>query len=96
MGAVDSISNVSASVAVATVSRMASIAQAAPRAAISAIKKIVSHKSPPAGLLVFDPYAPDVDLTGMPLEQIRALHQYRTSLQLLSPEDEGVQADSQA
>jgi len=93
MGAIGSISGVTASLAAGAVTRVVQAAKAGPRAAISAVKRITSHRSPPAGLLAFDPSAPMVDLSGQPVEQIRALHQYRTSLQLLGGDGGGGDSD---
>jgi hypothetical protein len=84
MGAIGSISSVSGAAGAAAVARLTAPALVPPQAQISPVAPVAPHKTPPAGLLAFDPSAPMVDLSGQPVEQIRALHQYRTSLQLLS------------
>lgn len=94
MGAMGNISGVTASLVTAGVAKVTQAVRAGPRAAISAVKKITTHRTPPAGLLAFDPNAPEVDLAGQPQEQIRALHQYRTSIQLLEREPDGTQVDA--
>ena len=100
MGAIGSISGVSGAAATAAVARITAPAQVPPQAQISPVTPVAPHKTPPAGLLAFDPSAPMVDLSGQPLEQIRALHQYRTSLQLLGgsggASDDGGQVDASA
>ncbi len=99
MGAIGQISGVSSAAANAAVARLGVVSQAGVQAQIAAVKPVVPHKTPPAGLLAFDPASPEVDLTGQPVEQIRALHQYRTSVQLLqqgSGGGSGSQASVQA
>jgi hypothetical protein len=95
MGAIGSISGVSGASATAAVARLTAPALVPPQAQITPVTPVVPHKSPPAGLLAFDPSAPMVDLSGQPVEQIRALHQYRTSLQLLVGDGDGDSDGSQ-
>ena len=70
------------------VTRLTASAQRVAGAQISPVDPIAPHRSPPAGLLVFDPSSPDVDLNLEAIEQIRALHQFRASARLFEAADE--------
>jgi hypothetical protein len=95
MGAIGSISGISGAAANAAVARITAPAQVPPQAQISPVTPVVPHRTPPAGLLAFDPTSPMVDLS--PADQIQALHQYRTSLQLvLGGDSSGSQVNASA
>ena len=81
MSAISPVSAVTAPSVTSAILRVGAMAQAGGAAPISPVAPVVPHKNPPAGLLAFDPSSPEVDLSGQPVEQMRALHQFRANLQ---------------
>ncbi len=88
MTAVTPVSSLSLTAVTAAVSRVGALAQPGAPPPISPVSKVVPHKNPPAGLLVFDPYSPEVDLSSQPVEQMRALHQFRANLSYFQKADQ--------
>ncbi len=80
MTAVTPVSSLSLTAVTAAVSRVGALAQPGAPPPISPVSAVVPHKNPPAGLLAFDPFSPEVDLSSQPVEQMRALHQFRANL----------------
>ncbi len=88
MSAIGPVGSTAVAGMTAAVARLTQSAQAVAGASIDPVTPIVPHKSPPAGLLAFDPNAPEVDLSGQAVEQIRALHQFRANLRVFQAADE--------
>ncbi len=71
------------------VSRLNAAAQTAAGGQIAPVAPVAPHKTPPAGLIAFDPNYPDVDLSQQPaVESLRALHQFRANLSVFQAADQ--------
>ena len=92
MTAITAVSNVAATGLTAAVSRLAASGPGKARAPISPVSPVVPHKNPPAGLLLLDPSSPEMDLSGQPVEQMRALHQFRANMQMFQAPDPATQS----
>ena len=92
MSAISAVSNVSAAGMTAAVSRLGDLAKAGGRPPIEPVSAVVPHKTPPAGLLAFDPTSPEVDLSSQPVEQMRALHQFRANLRVFQAANQDAQS----
>ncbi len=92
MTAVAPVSSLSLSAVTSAVSRVGALAQPGAPPPISPVSPVVPHKNPPAGLLAFDPFSPEVDLSSQPVEQMRALHQFRANLSYFQKADQASQS----
>ena len=45
-----------------------------------------------AGLLAFDPASPELDLSDQPVEQMRALHQFRANMRVFQAANQDAQS----